>query len=194
MWLARISSFNEQVERSVPRPDREEQVKRNVRIHNERRDSGYTGYAEYRQQRDVVIATLLTSQPDPQRGTKMTASPDMLDKWAASLRQCGPVALVDELQTAPANVELCRVPYVKMNVYFRRWLHIWQHLCDHPDNRVDASMIDKWALYAISQYCDDCRTRATVPFLSEWGWMAINGQYYAAGMGIGVQNTPGGSA
>ena len=38
---------HEQVERSVPRPDREEQVKRNVRIHNERRDSGYTGYAEY---------------------------------------------------------------------------------------------------------------------------------------------------
>jgi hypothetical protein len=36
-------------------------------------------------QRDVVITTLLTSQPDPQRG-KMAASPDMLSKWAASLR------------------------------------------------------------------------------------------------------------
>jgi hypothetical protein len=126
---------HEQVERSVPRPDREEQVKRNVRIHNERRDSGYTGYAEYRQQRDVVITTLLTSQPDPQRGTKMTASPDMLANWAASLRQCGRIALVDEMQTAPAGVELCRVPDVKMNVYFRRWLHIWQHLRDHPEYR-----------------------------------------------------------
>ena len=126
---------HEQVERSVPRPDREEQVKRNVRIHNERRDSGYTGYAEYRQQRDVVITTLLTSQPDPQRATKLTASPDMLAKWAASLRQCGRIALVDELQTAPADVELCLVPDVKMNVYFRRWLHIWQHLRDHPEYR-----------------------------------------------------------
>ncbi len=86
---------HEAVERSVPRPDRQALVERNVKIHNERRDSGFTGYVEYRQQRDVVITTLLTSQPDPQRGTKMTASPDMLSKWAASLRQCGRIALVD---------------------------------------------------------------------------------------------------
>ncbi|MDU4585926.1 MAG: glycosyltransferase family 2 protein [Enterobacter hormaechei] len=122
---------HEAVERSVPRPDRQALVERNVKIHNERRDAGFTGYVEYRQQRDVVITTLLTSQPDPQRGTKMAASPDMLSKWAASLRQCGRIALVDELLTAPADVELCRVPDVKMNVYFRRWLHIWQHLRDH---------------------------------------------------------------
>lgn len=65
----------------------------------------------------------------------MAASPDMLAKWAASLRQCGRIALVDELLTAPADVELCRVPDVKMNVYFRRWLHIWQHLRVHPEYR-----------------------------------------------------------
>src|SRR5690606_37255396 len=121
--------------RSVPRPDRQALVDRNVKVHNERRDNGFTGYVEYRRQRDVVITTLLTSQPDPQRGTKLTASPDMLAKWAASLRQCGRIALVDELQTAPAGVELCCVPDVKMNVYFRRWLHIWQHLREHPEYR-----------------------------------------------------------
>ncbi|EMO6419574.1 glycosyltransferase family 2 protein [Enterobacter hormaechei] len=126
---------HEAVERSVPRPDRQALVERNVKIHNERRDSGFTGYVEYRQQRDVVITTLLTSQPDPQRGTKMAASPDMLSKWAASLRQCGRIALVDELLTAPADVELYLVPDVKMNVYFRRWLHIWQHLREHPEYR-----------------------------------------------------------
>lgn len=126
---------HEAVERSVSKPDRQALVERNVKIHNERRDTGYTGYVEYRQQRDVVITTLLTSQPDPQRGTKMTATPDMLAKWAASLRQCGRIALVDELQAAPADVELYRVPDVKMNVYFRRWLHIWQHLRDHPEYR-----------------------------------------------------------
>ncbi|MFO4005957.1 glycosyltransferase family 2 protein, partial [Enterobacter hormaechei] len=92
---------HEAVERSVPRPDRQALVERNVKIHNERRDAGFTGYVEYRQQRDVVITTLLTSQPDPQRGTKMAASPDMLSKWAASLCQCGRIALVDELLTAP---------------------------------------------------------------------------------------------
>jgi hypothetical protein len=123
---------HEAVERSVPRPDRQALVERNVKIHNERRDTGFTGYVEYRQQR-CGVTTLLTSQSDPQRGTKLTASPDMLAKWAASLRQCGRVALVDELQTAPVDVELYRVPDVKMNVYFRRWLHIWQHLRDHPN-------------------------------------------------------------
>lgn len=130
-----IYSLDEQqaVERSVPKPDREAQVKRNVTIHNERRNSGYTGYAEFRQQRNVVITSLLTSQPDPQRGSKMTASPDMLAKWSASLRCCGHIVLADELDTAPPDAELCRVPDVKMNVYFRRWLHIWQHLRDHPE-------------------------------------------------------------
>ncbi|ELY2759405.1 glycosyltransferase family 2 protein [Cronobacter sakazakii] len=126
---------HEAIERSVPKPDRVALVERNVKIHNERRDNGFTGYVDYRRQRDVVITTLLTSQPDPQRGTKIAASPDMLVKWAASLRECIRIALVDELQTAPADVELCRVPDVKMNIYFRRWLHIWQHLRDHPEYR-----------------------------------------------------------
>ncbi|EPB4100636.1 glycosyltransferase family 2 protein [Klebsiella pneumoniae] len=126
---------HEAVERSVPKPDRVALVERNVKIHNERRDTGFTGYVEYRRQSDVVITTLLTSEPDPQRGSKMTASPDMLNKWASSLRQCVGIALVDELQTAPAGIELYYVPDVKMNVYFRRWLHIWQHLRDHPEYR-----------------------------------------------------------
>lgn len=126
---------HEAVERSVPKPDRVALVERNVKIHNERRDTGFTGYVEYRRQSDVVITTLLTSQPDPQRGSKMTASPDMLNKWASSLRQCVGIALVDELQTAPASIELYHVPDVKMNVYFRRWLHIWQYLRDHPEYR-----------------------------------------------------------
>ncbi|QGY29064.1 glycosyltransferase family 2 protein [Pantoea cypripedii] len=121
------------VERSVPKPDREAQVKRNVTIHNERRNNGYAGYAPFRCQRNAVITTLLTSQPDPQRGTKMAASADLLTKWAVSLSGCARIALADELETAPADVELHRAPDVKMNVYFRRWLHIWQHLRDHPE-------------------------------------------------------------
>lgn len=132
-----IHSMDEYEEgaRSIPRPEREALDKKNAVIYGQRRDSGYTGYAEYRSQRDVVITTLLTSQPDPQRGTKMAAAPDMLTTWAASLRNCGRIALVDELQTAPADVELYRVADVKMNVYYRRWLHIWQHLRDHPEYR-----------------------------------------------------------
>lgn len=121
------------VERSVPKPDREAQVKRNVTIHNARRDAGYTGYAEYRQQRNAVITTLLTSQPDPQRGANMPASPQVLDKWAAAVKGGEAVVLADELKTAPAGASLVAVSDVQMNVYFRRWLHIWQHLRDHPE-------------------------------------------------------------
>lgn len=126
---------HEAVERSVPKPDRLALVERNVKVHNDRRDAGFTGYVEYRQRHDVVITTLLTTQLDPQRGSKMPASSDMLARWAGSLQQCRRIALVDELQDAPLDVELCRVPDVKMNVYFRRWLHIWQHLRDHPEYR-----------------------------------------------------------
>lgn len=126
---------HEAVERSLPRPDRQVLVERNVKIHNERRDAGFTGYVEYRQQRDVVITTLLTSQPDPQRGVKITPSPDLLAKWATSLKGCHAVTLTDSLSAVPFGVSMVGVPDVKMNVYFRRWLHIWQHLREHPEYR-----------------------------------------------------------
>lgn len=126
---------HEAVDRSVPKPDREAQVKRNVTIHNERRDSGYAGYAEYRSQRNVVITTLLTSQPDPQRGTKLIPSRDLLSKWAASIKGAYAVVLADELPDAPNGATIYRVPDVSMNVYFRRWLHIYQYLRDHPEYR-----------------------------------------------------------
>lgn len=126
---------HEAVERSVSKPDRLALVERNVKIHNDRRDKGYTGYVEYRPQRNAVITTLLTSQPDPQRGTKMHASPDHLAKWAASVKGGRAVVLADELTVAPENSSLVLFPEVNMNVYFRRWLHIWWYLRAHPEYR-----------------------------------------------------------
>ncbi|MDT7451270.1 glycosyltransferase family 2 protein [Citrobacter koseri] len=126
---------HEAVERSVPKPDRQTLVESNVKIHNERRDTGYTGYVEYRQQRDVVITTLLTSQPDPQRGSRMQPDPAELTTWAKSIRGADAVVLADQLTSAPDGAQLVTVPDVAMNVYFRRWLHIWQHLRDHPEYR-----------------------------------------------------------
>lgn len=126
---------HEAVERSVPRPDRQALVERNVKIHNERRDTGFTGYVEYRQQRDVVITTLLTSQPDPQRGSRMQPDPTALTTWAKSIRGADAIVLADQLTSAPGGAQLVTVPDVAMNVYFRRWLHIWQHLREHPEYR-----------------------------------------------------------
>ncbi|ENF6040745.1 glycosyltransferase family 2 protein [Citrobacter amalonaticus] len=126
---------HEAVDRSVPTAARKALVDLNVKIHNERRDTGYTGYVEYRQQRDVVITTLLTSQPDPQRSSRMHPDPAALTTWAKSIRGADAVVLADQLTSAPDGAQLVTVPDVAMNVYFRRWLHIWQHLRDHPEYR-----------------------------------------------------------
>lgn len=126
---------HEAVERSVPKPDRVALVERNVKIHNERRDTGYTGYVEYRRHSDVVITTLLTSQLDPQRGSRMQPEPTALAVWAKSIRDADAVVLADQLTSAPDGAQLVKVPEIAMNVYFRRWLHIWQHLRDHPEYR-----------------------------------------------------------
>lgn len=126
---------HEAVERSVPRPDRQALVERNVKIHNERRDAGFTGYVEYRQQRDVVITTLLTSQPDPQRGIRLKPEQALIAKWVASVKGGKAVILADEFEYSPPGQLTVRVPAVDMNVYFRRWLHIWQYLRDNPQYR-----------------------------------------------------------
>ncbi|MEB5920912.1 glycosyltransferase family 2 protein [Franconibacter daqui] len=126
---------HEKVERSVSRPDRDELVRRNVKTHNERRDAGFTGYVEYRRQRDVVITTLLTSQPDPQRGTRLNPEQALIAKWVASVKGGEAVILADEFEYSPPGQLTVRVPAVDMNVYFRRWLHIWQYLRDNPQYR-----------------------------------------------------------
>ncbi|EBZ5718305.1 glycosyltransferase family 2 protein [Salmonella enterica subsp. enterica serovar Oranienburg] len=129
-----IHSMDEYEEgnRSIPRPDREALVKRNVTIYNERRDSGYAGYTPYRKQQNVVITTLLTSQPDPQRGTRMQADPNLLQHWASSIAGAKAVVLADELTAPPFDALLFKVPSVKMSPYFARWLHIYQYLREHP--------------------------------------------------------------
>lgn len=126
---------HEAVERSVPRSDREALVRTNAKIFGDRRDAGYTGYVEYRRQRDVVITSLLTSQPDPQRGVRMSADPAVLATWSSSIRGADAVVLADELTNPPACATLVTVPAVEMSVYFARWLHIYQYLRAHQEIR-----------------------------------------------------------
>jgi len=132
-----IHSMDEHEEgtRSIPRPEREALAKANAVIYSARRDSGYTAFVPFRQQRDVVITTLLTSQPDPQRGTKLAPAADLLQAWAASVRGADAVVLADELTTAPGDACLIHVPALQMSPYFARWLHIYQYLRAHPEYR-----------------------------------------------------------
>ncbi|MDU1652727.1 MAG: glycosyltransferase family 2 protein [Leclercia adecarboxylata] len=132
-----IHSMDEHEEgsRSIPRPERESLAKANAIIYSARRDSGYTAYVPYRQQHDVVITSLLTNQPDPQRKVKMPADAALLQAWARSIRGAKAVVLADELATAPEGVTLQSVPTLNMSPYFARWLHIYQHLREHPEYR-----------------------------------------------------------
>lgn len=123
----------EEVARSIPRPERESLAKTNARIYSARRDSGYSGYAPYRLQQDVVITSLLTSEPDPQRKVKMAADADLLKVWVHSIRGAKAIVLADELATVPEGVTLQSVPALNMSPYFARWLHIYQHLRAHPE-------------------------------------------------------------
>ncbi|HAU4359680.1 glycosyltransferase family 2 protein [Klebsiella oxytoca] len=125
----------EEVARSIPRPERESLAKTNARIYSARRDSGYSGYAPYRLQQDVVITSLLTSEADPQRKVKMAADADLLKVWARSIRGAKALVLADELAAAPEGVTLQSVPALNMSPYFARWLHIYQHLRAHPEYR-----------------------------------------------------------
>lgn len=130
-----IHSMDEYEEgaRSIPRPDREAMVKRNVGIFNARRDSGYTGFASYSRNPNLVITTLLTSQPDPQRGRKMKPDPQALQAWADSISGALPIVLADELKESPTGAGLFEVPPLGMSPYFARWLHIYQYLRAHPE-------------------------------------------------------------
>ncbi|WP_342337625.1 glycosyltransferase family 2 protein [Citrobacter freundii] len=130
-----IHSMDEYEEgvRSIPRHDREALVKRNVGIFNARRDSGYTGFASYSRNPNLVITTLLTSQPDPQRGRKMKPDPQALQAWADSISGALPIVLADELKESPTGAGLFEVPPLGMSPYFARWLHIYQYLRAHPE-------------------------------------------------------------
>lgn len=126
---------HEAVNRTVAQPDREALVRNNVTIFNARRDSGYAGYAEFRRQRDVVITSLLTGQPDPQRGAVIKPDASLLSTWASSIRGADAVVLADQLSEAPLGANIVSVPALQMSPYFARWLHIYQYLRAHPEYR-----------------------------------------------------------
>lgn len=84
---------------------------------------------------DVVITCLLNSTPDPQRGTTLPASVDVLGDLVRSIggrRKL--VVLTDCLEAGDTgSVEFVRVDPDPTNVYFLRWRHIAEYIEDHPE-------------------------------------------------------------
>lgn len=125
---------HEAVKRSVPTGERQQLVDRNAAICHQRRDEGFAGYVEYREQSDVVITTLFTGVTDPQRGTAWKPDASLLDAWLKSIPG-RKVVLHNELTSFPQeSAEFLQVA-PGINVYFARWLHIYRWLRDNPDVR-----------------------------------------------------------
>lgn len=131
-----------EVRRTIKKEELDELVKRNVVIHNNRHAIRYKAFVPYREEpfgnKDVLITTLLTSNVDPQRGVKWRASSEAIAPWLESVERGGwnGVVLADELTQKDlrgysAKVE--RVNSSKMNVYYQRWLHIYQYLREHSE-------------------------------------------------------------
>lgn len=124
---------HEAVARSVPPADRDALVKRNADTHNRRRDAGYTSYVPLSEPVNVVLTSMLTEAIDPQRGTRLQATPDMLSVWAKSIKGGKAIILADHLDQAPEGAEVSTVDPSNQNPYFLRWLHIYRWLRDHPE-------------------------------------------------------------
>lgn len=126
---------HEQVQRSVSHTDRNGYARKNAIIHNERMRNWHTGYCQYRDKKNVVITSLLTSTKDPQRGVKMSGDLSMVSAWAKSVSGATPVVIVDhEVDSSNyPDIETVQVPQSEMNLYYRRWLLAYQYLRDHPE-------------------------------------------------------------
>lgn len=127
------SDEHEAVNRSIPTAERRALVERNVYIHNQRRDSFFSGYVEYRQKRNAVITTLLTTENDPQRSGKMSSSPEMLRAWCDSIKGAEKIVLADELSDCQGAKVIRVAPAKGICPYFARWQRIFEYLRANED-------------------------------------------------------------
>lgn len=119
--------------RAVDPKVRQEHLARNEALFERYR--GSADFVPYREPRDVVITSLLTGRPDPQRGTRMKADTALLAELRKSIRGAKLVVCHDELNDIDdADTEFVRSPNT-INVYFQRHVAAWQYLRERPEVR-----------------------------------------------------------
>lgn len=92
-------------------------------------------YIEFRELDDVILTSLLTALPDPQRNSRMKPEHSMYKALHDSLKHDGRfVVLHTDLPEAGAlaKAELVKVPQ-RINPYFERWLGYYRWLREHPE-------------------------------------------------------------
>lgn len=139
-------SMDEQVSvtRTIPTQEQRALIKANVGMHNARRAQDCQAFVPYREEhssadRDIVITTLLTKFIDPQRGFKWKADPSVLIDWLESLERLGieGAVIADEVKKLPRgySAQIAPVEANRVNVYYQRWMHIYQFLRVNEDLR-----------------------------------------------------------
>ena len=92
-----------------------------------------SGYIEFRELKDVVLTTLLTSQSDPQRGVPMKADVNLLSALTKSLKGVDFRVLHTSLESPPlSGMSLVKVEQ-SINPYFERHVQAYRYLRDHPE-------------------------------------------------------------
>lgn len=133
-----------QVNRTIPKTERSDLVAYNAKLYRQRLKDHYRAYVPYKEatigDKDILITTFLTANIDPQRGKKWSSDSSLLSPWLETMErgEWEGIILADELKTLPPGYLASRVINVEassMNVYYQRWLHIYQYLRENEDIR-----------------------------------------------------------
>lgn len=102
-----------------------------MELRMESRHSGH--FIEYRDQEDVVLTSMLCSQPDPQRGTTLPADGVQVRALHDSLKDHRLVVLTTGMKNVSSipNAEIVDVAQ-RINPYFQRWISYYHWLRDNP--------------------------------------------------------------
>lgn len=119
------------VQRSFSHSNRQQMVAANEKLRLELAASD--DFISYRQPRDVVLTSLFTGQPDPQRGgRRLTPDSRLLAPLLSSVGAARLVVLRDWPGDPGCENREVDAP---MCAYRQRWLSQWQWLRDHPEVR-----------------------------------------------------------
>lgn len=119
--------------RSVPTRVRVDELYKGKEIYE--KFSGSSDYVEYRELPNLVITSMLTKVPDPQRQTASSLTHVDFQTWKSSIKGAFTFILhdVDEGNRAvPVPPHGYRRAAFYANPYVQRWVNTYQFLRDHP--------------------------------------------------------------
>lgn len=153
---------------------------------------GRTDFVPYTAE-NVVITTLLTSRPDPQRHNRLRPNLEAVKTWRTSLRGASAVVLTDEIPTGDEVVQM----RTGLQPYLQRWVSLYHYLRTHRYNWVfstdgtDVEMLhEPWdAMVRGRLYVGFENTVVNIPWMRQHHphyrqWIADNGRRQLLNAGV----------